>query len=440
MAQSAGARIAAAARVDSGWIAVAIAAAVAAVLIGPRIAPFVAVATTLCLLLLAPQVDPRKMLRSPPAPVAMLAGLSIWALLAVIWAADRGTGAGKALLLLLFTASVGSVVAIKASLPDEPLQAIARGCLIAFLLGLGFLCLEELTGHFIKRMFFGLSPLVRPSAKHIGVTVPDGMGEVFALAAHLTNRNMAAMSLVLWPMLLVMWMHVSAARRWLASIAVLAVAAVTIGLSQHDTSVLALIVGVPCALLCAWRPRLAFGLVTAGWLVATLLIVPITDWGYRTAQLHQVSWLPHTGRQRIILWGYTAEQVKKHPLLGVGTDSTKPLDASRGPRVETPPGHVYQLRTGPHAHNIYLQTWYELGLPGAALLCAFGLALLQALSRTSATARPFLLATFVSAAIMASLTWGLWQAWFMGAFAFTAILALLAAELVRRSGDPAAGA
>ena len=436
MAQSAGARIAFAARLDSKWIVLAIAAAVTAVLVGPRIAPFMAVAAALCLILLAPRIEPGSLLRAIPVPLLALAGLVCWAVLAVLWAADRTTGLGKALLLLLFTASVGSVVAIKASLPEDPLRAIARSCLIAFLLGLAFLCVEEVTGHFIKRMLFGLSPYVRPSAKHVGVTVPDGAGEVFAIAAYITNRNMAALTLVLWPMLLLAWSLAGVARRWLAVIGILAVVAVTVGLSQHDTSLLALAVAVPCALLCAWRPRIALVLVGAGWLVVTLLIVPIADWGYRTMQLHQATWLPHTGRQRIILWGYTAEQVKRHPLLGVGTDSTKPLDARRGPQVEQPPGYVYQLRTGPHAHNVYLQAWYELGLPGAALLCAFGLALLQALSHTAMTARPFLLAAFVSAAITASLSWGLWQAWFMGAFAFAAILATLAAELDRRRSEP----
>ena len=38
------------------------------------------------------------------------------------------------------------------------------------------------------------------------------------------------------------------------------------------------------------------------------------------------TWLPGTARARVIIWEYTAEQVFKHPLLGVGVESTAILN------------------------------------------------------------------------------------------------------------------
>lgn len=425
-------RISSAVRLDGAWIAVLIAAAVPAFLIGPRIAPFVAVASSLLLLLIATRNDVCGSLKCIPAPVLAMLALAAWALLTVSWAADRQTGAGKALLLILFTVAVGSVAATGSKLPNDVVRAICRTVLMAFAIGLAFLCFEEVTGHAIKRTLYILAPLIRPPGKHFGVTWPDGRTDTFLLAPHVTNRSMAALSMTLWPMMLVAWCLNEGKRRWMIAGAILVAAAIAIAKSQHDTSLLALLASLLCVALCWWRPRIAYGLVAAGWVVATLLVVPITDYAYRSMRLHEASWVPHTGRQRIILWGYTAEQVKLHPILGVGTDSTKPLDARRGPQVEQPPGYVYQLRTGPHGHNIYLQNWYELGAVGAILLCAFGLVLLRTISQSAMVVRPFLLGAFVSAAVMAALSWGMWQAWFMGAFAFTATLALLATQLQHR--------
>ena len=50
--------------------------------------------------------------------------------------------------------------------------------------------------------------------------------------------------------------------------------------------------------------------ITVGWVVACLLVVPLVAVAYQQ-QLHFAEWLPHTARQRIILWGYTAGEVAK---------------------------------------------------------------------------------------------------------------------------------
>ena len=98
-------------------------------------------------------------------------------------------------------------------------------------------------------------------------------------------------------------------------------------------------------------------------------------------------------------------------------------------------GYVYPWRSGPHAHNVFLQVWYELGAVGARLFCALGLAVLAAIARAARPAQAYLAAGFASASVIGAFTWGLWQPWFLAAFVFSAMLAILAAEAQRRSAD-----
>ena len=422
---------------------------VAAFLLAPRAAPPVALALVGVLLAAAPALN----LRGPlgrvglagtatrnattrvPAAVFAIAGFAVWSLVTILWAADPVDAVGKVLLLAAFIAIVTAANRVLPDIPDRRLHEIARAAFIAFAAGLAYLAVEELTDHAIKRLLFTLVPWFRPSAKHASISADNG--EVTSIAGYVSNRSMAALTLTLWPMLLLAW-HLAARswrwlpRRWVALAGLVAVAGAAMAMSEHDTSVLAIAAAIAVLALTRWLPRTGIMLVAAGWLIATLAVAPITDWAFRSAELHKASWLPHTAQQRIILWGYTAQQVAKRPLLGVGADSTKPLDARRGPKVETPAGFSYQWRTGPHGHNIFLQTWYELGLPGALLLCAFGLLLLRAIARLDDVARPVMAAAFVSATITAAFTWGLWQPWFLGAFTLSGLLCLLALELHRR--------
>lgn len=405
-------------------LALALAAvAVAVFLIAPRTTPgLTAILTGLMLVLAGGALPglPRSWRDLPQWTLAALA-FGAWMALSVVWSVDRVEGGGK---VAIFAGLLGAVWVVAATLPrlDRDLQAeLARAVIVAFAVALAYLCIEELTGHAIKRTVFSLLPWSRPAARHITVS----RDAVASVEAYISNRNMAALSLAMWPVLLAVAAAHTVARARLITAAMIALAAVTVARSQHESSAVALLAGGLVLAISQASLRLAAGLVAAGWITACLLVVPIADLAYRQASLHAASWLPHTAQQRIILWGYTAAQVPNHPLHGVGIASTKPLDDARREGLVKPPGHVYELRTGPHAHNAYLQTWYELGAIGALLFMALGLAIIRAITRLAPAAQPWLLATFTTASLIGAFTWGMWQAWFMGAFALAALLALI---------------
>jgi hypothetical protein len=87
-------------------------------------------------------------------------------------------------------------------------------------------------------------------------------------------------------------------------------------------------------------------------------------------------------------------------------------EAARPPEV---PGQAFPQWTGRHGHNIYLQTWYELGAIGAGLLLAMGLLILSWLGTLARPGQDYAAAAFVCASVMCASSFGMWQAWFIAA-------------------------
>ena len=358
----------------------------------------------------------------------LVVALGLWGLLSVGWAADQKEAVGKSILLIVFALAVSRAVVIAQEADPDALKGIARAMLAAFAVAVAYLAFEEVTGHALKRFAFMLLPFAKPGGK----VISDPDGEIY-LAGYISNRNMAAMVLALWPMLLISSV-VPVQKTRLALVAGLAVfGAIALAMSKHETSILALVASLALFGLSRMSPRAGVAVLAAAWVASTLLIVPVVGWASTSAQLYNASWLPNSARHRIVLWAYTAEQVWTRPIAGVGAASTKLIDARRGPKVETLPGTSYEWRSGPHAHNVYLQTWYELGVVGAGLLCAAGLALIAAIGRLPRVSQPFVVAGMTAAVTLAGFSWGMWQAWFLGLFAMATLLAAVAVDVERGS-------
>jgi hypothetical protein len=226
------------------------------------------------------------------------------------------------------------------------------------------------------------------------------------------NRNIALLNLLLWPALLVLAKRVVDWRTALVPLGVLGLVGLATFGSEHQTSMLALLASGLIFLIYRLSPRSARILVVVGWVAALLLVRPAVLTAYE-AGLHQASWLQESARARIILWAYTARQMSKAPILGVGAQTTRAdAEAARPPEV---PGQAFPQWTGRHGHNIYLQTWYELGVIGAGLLLAMGLLILSWLGTLARPGQDYAAAAFVCASVMCASSFGMWQAWFIAA-------------------------
>ena len=361
-------------------------------------------------------------------------GLGCYIAVNASWSVDHREAYEKVAIYFLFAALVSLAATALPTLGDETAAGLRRALLIAVATGAIFLAIETNFGQPIKRLIVSMLPFIRPPAKHMDVE----NGWVTHIQPYVLNRNHAILSLLLWPALLGLRGTLKSPMAWAAMAALTAVSAIAIFPSEHETSMIALM----AALLVfggMWLwPSAVRVLVVAGWVAATMLIVPIASASY-SAKLYQAQWIPLTGRNRIVLWGVTSKRVWKAPILGVGLTSTKPLDQEAADKAAWPKDHPYPLRTGRHSHNIYMQTWYELGAIGALLLLAIGLGVLRLIWRLAPDVQPYAFASFVSASIIGAFSWGMWQPWFMAAFGFWAVALMIVVDAAERQQKGRAG-
>ena len=362
--------------------------------------------------------------RATPLPPVMLALVALGAYLVLnsAWSVDRVEAGTK---VVFFAFVVGSVYLAIQGLPALGVrthQRLVHGVLIGVAIGALFLMIECLFGQPIKRGVLTLLPVLQPDRKH--VKVAEG-GQIKEIALYVLNRNFAILCLSIWPAFLMLRSSLATRNATIAAAALTLVCVLAVFKSEHETSMLAIAFSFAAFAGMILAAPIMRRVILAGWVVATLLVVPIASLSY-SAGLHQAKWIPQTGRNRIILWGFTANEIKKAPLLGVGVAATKDLDEQAAGSAVRPADHTYPLRTGRHSHNIFMQTWYELGAVGALLLFVAGVLGLRVLERLPRDLQPYAYASFVSAVIIGAFSWGMWQTWFMAAFGIWALLLAVA--------------
>jgi hypothetical protein len=352
----------------------------------------------------------RQLLPPTPALSACLV-LVLYVFLNATWAADRGAAFGKAAILaglvLVTFAAVSAVSTLDAASLRRAALAFAAGAFV----GAVFISFELLTDGIITRTVISRIPFLQPHfPKHVTIS----HGEITRMNSSKFNQNVNLVTFQIWPGLLAL-MGLMDAHRKLAMTAFFVTSAVAIAISQHDSSQVALVCS-SIILLVAWNWGCGrvIRILAVLWCAAFVLVIPADFLAYR-AGLHLAPWLPPSARARVILWEYTAERTLTHPWLGVGAGSTPVLrdEYLGGAPAEQPKGFVFHRTTGQHAHDLFLQTWYELGVVGVLLLALAGAAVVMLNPLLALAAQPFAAATFATFGVVAAFAWGMWQSWFM---------------------------
>jgi O-antigen ligase len=138
-----------------------------------------------------------------------------------------------------------------------------------------------------------------------------------------------------------------------------------------------------------------------------------------------------SARARIIIWEYTAERVLEKPWLGVGADSTPAMIVKPKNPSERPKGFVIRRTSGQHAHNLFLQSWYELGVLGVILAALAGAAVALRILLLPAAAQAYGAASFTMVAVIAAFAWGMWQVWLICAVGLLPLYLLMPSALLR---------
>ncbi|MBM3542927.1 MAG: O-antigen ligase family protein [Alphaproteobacteria bacterium] len=351
------------------------------------------------------------------------------------WALDQGAALSKAALLLGAILIVFAGAPIFAGLSGWQIRRTAVAFVAGALLGALYLMLELITEAALTRAFMNAMAILPERAKHIAVV----KGEVKSINLSEFNQNITLLTFHLWPGVLILSAVKNIPYRTLAIILFTLAFAIPILVSEHDSSIVALFGSILVFFVARFWSRATIRALAALWCLGFVLILPLNFLAYN-AQLHLAEPLPASHRARIIIWEYTSERTLERPLFGIGMDSTPgmhpdpPLKTAPSQR-EKPEGFVFKRTTAHHAHNIFLQSWYELGLIGAILLATTGVLVVMRIDLLPPRAQPYAAAAFAAFALIASFAWGMWQTWFMCAVALLPLYVAIASVTARSPTD-----
>ena len=347
------------------------------------------------------------------------AALLLFALASMSWSEVFGPAAPK--IALAAAVCFGALAAVRcfSGLSLESRTEAAKGLVIGLLTGVGFLTIEVYSDQAIQRAVYNLLQLPR------GLMQPErhftwtGDHLVSIRLSHI-NRNFAVASLLLFPAIAAaLGLYGRVRGAWIAGLGSVLVLLAVFG-SKHESSKVSIVAGA-LILACSFASIAWVRRVLAGaWILACLAVLPVSLLAHRY-DLHNATWLQSSMRHRVVIWNHTAEAALKSPVIGIGAYMTYVL----GPKLNNDPAisddGIYHRTLSRHAHNVFLQTWFELGAIGALLLAACGLAMLSAIGGLREAVQPFALATFATAMSMMAASYGIWQAWYLALFGLTAV-------------------
>lgn len=306
----------------------------------------------------------------------------------------------------------GSVVWFSLNLSQDWSYRLGYAYAISITTGMTVLLLEGLSGGFLRSVL----PPEELNA--------DRYRDIIAL-----GRGVTALAPALFPaavIIRILWNRS-------AALAVLAVGAAAAMVNDVNANAVAIAAGLLAMSLAVKAPKTA--LLALGWalIVATLLaplaaLLPVNEiFAYFENGGMQSSWL-----HRIAVWQSVAARIPEGLPFGFGADFAR-IWKEAAPMISIP-GAAEPLSLMPtHPHNVYLQIWLELGLPGVISFTAFiycGMKVLQRadLHRVIVAALAGIIAAIgVSMAIEGSL----WQVWRIAAMALAGMGAALAHSLLK---------
>lgn len=341
--------------------------------------------------------------RSILLPFAVFVG---YAMVSSIWSPTPLTSLKSAISLGLVT--FGGLMLVSFTLRLQPTersvltQALVVGAILALLL----LGLEKLIDSAIWRSIMALKNDVAiiPATDHPMVVY---------------NSAMSVGALFIYPLLLL-----SLSKRPVLAILGVLFAILIVFLSEAEVPTLAVLLGLMAALF-FWRIQGTM-LIALGGVIVLMFIAPLIPSNLPGPEniRAEMPYLSHSAVHRIIIWKTAVKHIAKAPVIGLGMNTARSL-YSKETRVTVivPPaelgGRVWSSFFEPiplHPHNGVLQIWLELGAVGILALVWIIVTLVRAARNRPGHTPPvtaLVMGFFVSSLVIASLSFGAWQSWWV---------------------------
>lgn len=329
--------------------------------------------------------EARRFAHVPRPLVSLFAAFSALALASLVWTLDAAEGF-DGWLRVTVTAILGLALLGKArALDDAGRRRVGDALIGGFAVAAALLVVQIVSEHLWERENSIASFWYPPETNFWA----------------LFNRS-ATVLVILLPLV-----ALAAYRRYgwkAAAVLVVAGAWLTFQLNSRSAE-LALCIGSAAGVLAALSGRHAPRLLAAG-LAAAMLAAPLAAGSAALAEIAERHDLSVSVYHRAAIWGFSAERIAEKPLLGWGMHAARAM-----PHAKETIARGAELMPL-HPHNGPLHVWLEFGLAGALLLAilAWRLGLATAGPPLECALRTGML---VAAFVVASISYGLWQGWWM---------------------------
>ncbi len=305
----------------------------------------------------------------------------------------------------------GSVVWYSLNLTRVWAYRLSSAFALSIAAGVTVLLFEGVTGGFLRSVLPPNDP------------TPGAWRDVTAL-----GRGVTALTPALFPAAAIAAMIRG---RWIGAgvIAVGLLAALSNDIAANASAIIA---GIGAAAVAVAAPRRAVSI--AGWVMLCLLffspllgLLPVDAIFDRFGAIAPASWL-----HRIAVWQAAGAHIPDGLPFGFGADYAR-IWKETAPMIDIPGSPVALPVMPTHPHNIFLQIWLELGLPGVFAIAAFvyfGMRVLRRAALPTAVITGMIGA--VTAIAVSFLVEGsIWQVWRLAAIALAAMGVALSYSLYR---------
>ncbi len=319
----------------------------------------------------------------------------LWATFSAAWSGDPERSIRQAIELI---AIVGGGFVLIGGLPRlNPSEVRYIGTMAAWgaALGLALFAIDIGSNQAIRRLLFD---------------EPARYGRA------ILNPAATVAALIIWPVC-----YYLLQRSWLIAIAALAVCVGLLVVAESGSALTGLFTGTLTMILITIAPYIMTRVLAISQCLMTLFAPVLITFlsGRMLAQPDHATW-PSTGVHRLYIWQFTGEKIYERPLTGWGLDSARAIPGGGQRLVDVNPGLPAETYGGMtvmplHPHNAGLQIWLELGLPGAMTLAALTVALLFSVPRVGPDrlGKGAVAATLIAGLTLCSLSYGVWQAWWL---------------------------
>jgi O-antigen ligase len=186
------------------------------------------------------------------------------------------------------------------------------------------------------------------------------------------------------------------------------------GLTESRASKLALLLALAALVAAQFLPALTRWVLT--FLPAFCVGWPFAVQGFFQNHYDVLNRFPASWHARMEIWDALSYRILERPWLGWGLGTSHLLP------FQEPHGALYVMNNLPasHPHNVVIELWVELGLPGLIAGLAFALLMLRKAGQLDKKLVPFALATWMAAFCLSLVAYDFWTDSLFAAFALSA--------------------